>query len=43
MKKEVKPDFKWWLKLIYAIIGAILGLLGEAITGVTSAAFNALF
>lgn len=43
MNKNDKPDFAWWLRLIYAIIGAILGLLGEAITGVTSAAFNALF
>ena len=43
MNKDVKPDFKWWLKLIYAIIGAIIGFLGEAITGVAGAAFNALF
>lgn len=43
MNKDIKPDFKWWLRLIYAIIGAIIGFLGEAITGVTSAAFNALF
>lgn len=38
-----KPDFKWWLRLLYAIIGAILGLLGEAKTGVMSAALTALF
>lgn len=38
-----KPTLVWWLRLIYAIIGAILGLLGEAISGVTSAALNALF
>lgn len=43
MNKEEKPNLAWWLRLIYAIIGAILGLLGEAITGVTSAAFKALF
>ena len=42
MNKEGKPNLKWWLKLIYAIIGAILGLLGEATTGVVSAALNAL-
>lgn len=42
MKNEEKPNLKWWLKLIYAIIGAILGLLGEATTGVMSAALSAL-
>lgn len=42
MKSNEKPNLAWWLRLIYAIIGAILGLLGEAITGVTSAALSAL-
>lgn len=42
MKKDINPNLAWWLKLIYAIIGAILGLLGEAVTGVASAAINAL-
>lgn len=39
---DPKPTLVWWLKLIYAIIGVILGLLGEATTGVVSAAINAL-
>lgn len=42
MNNDEKPSFKWWLRLVYAIIGAILGLLGEATTGVVSAAINAL-
>lgn len=42
MKNEVKPNLAWWLKLLYAVIGVVLGLLGEAVTGVTSAAINAL-
>ena len=42
MKKDEKPNLVWWLKLIYAIIGVLLGLLGEATTGVMSAAINAL-
>lgn len=42
MEKESKPSLVWWLRLLYAIIGAILGLLGEATTGVMSAALNAL-
>lgn len=36
MNNDEKPNLKWWLRLIYAIIGAILGLLGEAVTGVTT-------
>jgi len=42
MNKDEKPNLKWWLKLIYAIIGAILGILGATTTGVVSAAINAL-
>lgn len=42
MEKNVKPSLVWWLRLLYAIIGAILGILGEATTGVVSAAINAL-
>lgn len=42
MKNDEKPNFRWWLRLVYAVIGAILGLLGEATTGVMSAAINAL-
>lgn len=42
MKNDDKPNFRWWLRLVYAVIGAILGLLGEATTGVMSAAINAL-
>lgn len=42
MNKDEKPNLVWWLKLLYAIIGVLLGLLGEATTGVMSAAINAL-
>lgn len=40
--KENPKNLVWWLKLIYTILGVIIGLLAETTTGVASAAINAL-